>query len=461
MKTLKLSAAASLLLLLGSCSNTTGDIGASLIQEEAKVVIHNEFTLSGRTVANTRIQSRTIVELLGSIQADGYGAFSSDFACQFLPAQKLVTDGVPVENIDSLHLVLAYPNGAYVGDSIAPMGLQVYQIKSKLESPIYSNSNPLDYYDPQSQPIASKIYVGNAQGESDSIQALSYREIAVKLPLSLARKLYQEYLDNPATYQLPTSFAKFFPGLYVHTSFGAGRVTQIQRTTMVMYYHTDGTDTDGKTVPVRHSATYYAVTPEVVTNNFINYTIDPKLEARINAGENIIVAPVGRDVELNFPLQEVIDYYIDNSGLLSVVNTLTMEIPAVKLDSDYGIEPPQSLLMVLSSKKDEFFKNNSLPDNETSFIATYSAANNSYTFSGLRAYFQKMFDKYKAEGTIDPAEMTFTLTPVAVSTESSGSYYNTTEYISAVNPYIGKPAMVKLNLDKADITFQFAKQNFK
>ena len=117
--------------------------------------------------------------------------------------------------------------------------------------------------------------------------------------------------------------------------------------------------------------------------------------------------------------------------------------------------------MVLSSKKDEFFKNNSLPDNETSFIATYSAANNSYTFSGLRAYFQKMFDKYKAEGTIDPAEMTFTLTPVAVSTESSGSYYNTTEYISAVNPYIGKPAMVKLNLDKADITFQFAKQNFK
>ena len=129
-------------------------------------------------------QSRTIVELLGSIQADGYGAFSSDFACQFLPAQKLVTDGVPVENIDSLHLVLAYPNGAYVGDSIAPMGLQVYQIKSKLESPIYSNSNPLDYYDPQSQPIASKIYVGNAQGESDSIQALSYREIAVKLPLS-------------------------------------------------------------------------------------------------------------------------------------------------------------------------------------------------------------------------------------------------------------------------------------
>ena len=96
MKTLKLSAAASLLLLLGSCSNTTGDIGSSLIQEEAKVVIHNEFTLSGRTVANTRIQSRTIVELLGSIQADGYGAFSSDFACQFLPAQKLVTDGVPV-----------------------------------------------------------------------------------------------------------------------------------------------------------------------------------------------------------------------------------------------------------------------------------------------------------------------------------------------------------------------------
>lgn len=456
-----LCGAASILGLMTACENTSQGIGSSLIQEESEVVIHNEFSVSGHTTENDRIESRTIVQLLGDISAEGYGNFTSDFVCQFMPASKLVTDGVTVNDIDSMKLILAYPNGGYVGDSIAPMGLEVFRLNRQLPSPIFSTLNPEEYCDVNAAPLASKIYVGNAQGETDSIQALSYREIYVDLPKTLARELFSLYLDNPGAYSFPEQFAKHFPGIYVRNSFGAGRVTQIQKTTMVMYYHTTSTGTDGKEVITRHEGNYYAVTPEVISNNNIAFTIDPTLQARMDAGENIIVAPVGRDVEITFPIEDVIDYYLDNCGLLSVVNTLTMTLPAEMIENEYGINPPESLLMVISSKKDDFFLNNSLNDDKTSFIATYSSAAKGYIFSGMRTYFLDMLAKYNADGRIDPADATFTLTPVALTTESTSNGYTSSTYVSAITPYIGKPAMVKLNLDKADITFQFSKQAFQ
>lgn len=456
-----LSGAVTVSALLAACENTTQDIGSSLIQEESEVVIHDEFSVTGYAKPNTSIESRTIVQLLGDISAEGYGNFTSDFVCQFMPASKIDTDGVTVNEIDSMKLILAYPNGGYVGDSIAPMGLEVFRLNRQLPSPIFSTFNPEEYCDVNSAPLASTIYVGNAQGENDSIQALSYREIHVDLPMSLAHELFNLYLDNPGAYSFPTEFAKHFPGIYVRNSFGAGRVTQIQQTTMVMYYHTTSTDSDGNTVTDKKEGTYFAVTPEVISNNNISYSMDPALSARMEAGENIIVAPVGCDVEITFPIQDVIDYYLDNCGVLSVVNTLTMTLPAEEIENDYGIAPPGSLLMVLSSRKDDFFLDNSTTDDKTSFIATYSSDTKGYVFSGLRDYFLDMLEKYNENGAVDPAEATFTLTPVTLTTESTSSGYTTTTYVSSITPYIGKPAMVKLDLDKSDITFQFSKQAFK
>lgn len=454
-------AALSALLLGTSCSNTTQEIGSSLIQEESEVIIHNEFKVTGRTTENERIESRTVVQLLGEISAKGYGNFSSDFVCQFMPAARLATDGVTAADIDSMKLILAYPNGGFVGDSIAPMGLEVFLLNRQLPTPIFSTLDPSEYCDLSAAPLASKIYVGNAQGENDSIQSLNYREIKVDLPIKLARDLFTLYVENPSAYAFPANFAKYFPGIYVRNSFGSGRVTQIQRTTMVMYYHTTSTDSEGKTVINRFEGNYFAVTPEIVSNNNISFTIDRGLQARIDQGDNIIVAPVGRDIELTFPLADVIDYYLENRGPLSVINTLTMKLPVEAITNTYGIEPPQNLLLVLTDKKEEFFLNNSLNDDKTSFLASYDSAAKVYNFTGMRNYFIEMFDKYNATGLIDPADITFTLTPVALTTENTSNGYNTTAYISAITPYIGKPAMVSLDLDKADITFQFSKQSLK
>ena len=115
--------------------------------------------------------------------------------------------------------------------------------------------------------------------------------------------------------------------------------------------------------------------------------------------------------------------------------------------------------MLLSKNKEDFFANNEITDDVTSFVAAYNAADNCYTFSGLRSYLLRMLDEYDKNGAVDAADYTFTLTPVTVSTETNSSgYYSTTTDRSAITPYVLTPAMTALNLKEAKLTFTFTKQ---
>lgn len=445
---------------LSSCDDST-NVGASLVTDESQIVVATDFEVTGQTVVNPSVQSRTIVQVLGRFNAEGYGTFSSDFVTQFMPAATIPTEGITVNDIDSLKLVMRVPKNSWVGDTLLPMGLEVFRLNRQLPAPIFSDFDPADYFSP-SDKIAEKIYVCNALGATDSIRNLSYREINVTLPRELGQELFQLYLDHPEAYTFPSSFAKYFPGIYVRNSFGSGRVVAISSTTMSLHYHTTSTDSEGEVTINRQSGNYYAVTPEVILNNNISYTIDDELQARIDNGEQIIVAPVGRDVEMTFPLKNVIGYYHENAGSLSVINTLTLDIPAEAIENEYGIEPPTNLLLVLKSKKEEFFRKNQLTDDVNSFYATYDSANHRYRFSGLRGYLLNALEK---EDAIEAADYEFVLTPVNVETETnqSGSYYYSsgTSYVSAITPYVGAPSLVRLNLDKSVITFTFSKQTIQ
>ncbi len=441
--------------VLTSCEDTP-NVGASLVKDESEVVIATDFAVTGKSVDNPRVQSRTVTQVLGQIDAKGYGRFASDFMTQFMPSAKIDTQNITAENIDSLKLLLFVPKGSFVGDSITPMGLEVYRLSKQLPSLIYSNADPTEYYDPADL-LASRIYACNALGATDSIRALSYRLIDVKLPLQLAHELYQLYIDDPSAYAFPSNFAQHFPGIYIKNSYGSGRVIEISSTIMRMYYHTTTTDSQGKEKITRHQGSYYAVTPEIVLNNNLSYTISDDLRQRIDKGEDIIVAPVGRDIELQFPIKEIIDHYNANSGSLAVVNSLSFDIPAEKITNDYGIQPPKDLLLILSDKKEDFFLRSELNNNVTSFYASYDSANRRYRFSGMREYLLEMLKKTD----ITPEDYTFTLTPVNIETETntSNSYYgSSTTYVSAINPYIGAPTMVKLDIPKSKITLTFSKQ---
>lgn len=439
---------------LTACDNSD-NIGTSIIQDEVTIVVDSSFTVTGQSISNKRVQSRTITQLLGSLEAENYGTLTSDFVTQFMPASKIDTTDVNTSNIDSLKLMFSIARNGFVGDSLVPMGLEVYRLNRQLPSPIYSDFNPADYYSPDSK-LATKIYNCNSLGIPDSLKTYGYHNIEVKMPLTLARELFDLYKTNPDNYLLPSEFAKAFPGIYVKNSFGSGRVVRIGATLMSMYYHIDTKNDSGRDTTYKYIGNYYAVSPEIITNNNISYQLSDDLTARVKTGENILVAPAGLDVQLEFPAREIIDSYRNASGALSVVNTLTFSIPAEEIQNKYNITPPAYLLMVLTDKKDEFFAKNEITDNKTSFYATYNSATRSYYFSDMRDYILEMLKKDE----ITPDDYTFTLTPVNVITESSSSsyYYQGTTYINSIVPYVETPVMIKLNLDKAKIILTYSKQ---
>ncbi len=444
---------------ISTACDDSSTIGSSLVTDRSEVIIDSAFTVSGTPRTNTDLQSRTVTQILGALDAKEFGRFKSDIVTQFMPAMQLDTVGVGINDIDSIKMLMFMKPGDFTGDSLVPMGLKVYPLTRQLPSPIYSNFNPEGYYDPANVwTPQTQIYTANAL-YNDSVNNLAYRTISVDLPLSFAKRFYNEYITNPATFATPGAFAEFFPGVYIKSTFGSGLVVNINETRINLYYkkHDKVTKNDvTRDTVYKVSSTYMAVTPEVVTNNIIDLSLSSSLSDMADAGENIIVAPSGYDVQLTFPTLDIINRYKTNGGDLSVINTLTFSIPVEEITNNYGIEPPVNVLLILSKDKKDFFADNKINDDKTSFIASYNSTTKTYDFTAMRQYIIDMLakDEIKAE------DYTFTLTPVDLVVESTqGSYYQQGQsYITGINPYVSGPAMCKLLLDDAKIKFTYSKQ---
>lgn len=458
MKRFLIIPAAMLALAFGACEETTS-IGSSIVDDEVSIVVDSSFTVEGKSVDIGAVQSRTLTQLIGSIKAEDFGSLSSSVVTQFMPASALDTVGITAADIDSMKLVMRMDKNAFTGDSIVPMGIEVYRLNKQLPSPIYSDFDPADYYSPADK-LGSAIYSASAIGQSDTVAASSYRYIEVGMPKAFAHEIFNAYEDNPGNFATPDAFIKnVFPGVYIANSYGSGRMSRITMTMMRMFYHHTYVDeTTQRDTTVYKIGNYMAVTPEIITNNNIKLNLSSHITSMLNNGDDLIVAPAGMEVELKFPAKEIIESYNAHKGQSSVINLLSMTVAADTLSNPAGIPAPPYLLLVLANKKDEFFANNQLPDNKTSFYAAYNRTTGTYTFAALRQYLLDLLDK--EEITAD--DVTFRLCPVDVQFETTGSSYwdyGTTE--SALVPYVQGPAMVKISLDKTKISFTYSNQTIK
>lgn len=279
--TLLTTVAAAAITLCAACSDTS-QIGNSLADETLTIVVDSAFTVTGTTVENPVVVSRTLSQLVGSLDAPGYGKISSDFVAQFMPSAAIDTTNFTIADIDSLTLFMQMERGAFSGDSLVPMGLQVHRITRDLPYPIYSDFDPAGYY--AATPLASAIYTASTKDEPDSIKELSTIVTRMPMPIELARELYQAYLDDPAVYNDPTRFANtVFKGIYVKSSYGSGRITDFTTTSMRMYYHKTVYNTDSARYDTtNYYGDYYAVAPEVIVNNNIRFDIAPELLSLIH-----------------------------------------------------------------------------------------------------------------------------------------------------------------------------------
>lgn len=446
-----------------SCSDDT--IGTSVTNTKLEVVADSSFTVSGASVRNEQILTRTMTQLLGAIKATNFGELTSDFVCQFLPANAIDTTGMSIDMVDSIRLILRTPIGGYTGDSIMPMRVNVYQLNKQLSAPINSSFNPEGYYS-ENDLLGTSSYTAT-QGSSPNmlhttVEKSTYRTVVMTLPKELAVKLFKEYKENPATFQSTEKFNQFFPGIYATNSYGSGRIMKIDKTFMLINFRRHSTTDEGNDTIVRDSASYATAAPEVISNNNIKMKIADNVINMVNDGNAILQAPLGYDVRIKFPIEEIVSMYKSDPEKLKVINSLYFNVPVETIENEYEIAPPASLLLIRTSQKDKFFANNKLTDNETNFYASYDSSTKSYTFGNMRQLLLNLLDA-DAEELQDYSDLT--LVPVDVTSETNYDsyyyYYNTTTTMTSMTPAVSGPMIAKVKLDEAKITFVYSKQTLE
>ncbi len=413
--------------------------------------------------------SRTQTKLLGRINVPEYGSLECSFVSQLMCATKMnIPDSITVNDIDSIRMVLTVPRGSLTGDSLAPQQLKVYRLTRQLPSDINSAFDPDGYYDPSS-PLGVRSYTLSALSMNDSLfKKQESIRIPIMLPKKMAQDVFNAYKNNPGIFQWPQTFAQYFPGVYVEQNFGNGCIGVISSMKFFTYWHymrqvyqkKDDDSGEYHYVPTltRDSVCLFSSQPEVLSANKVTYKVSDYLKKLANSGKAIITTPGGYYVNVKFPAQEIIDKYDKDLYSIAVVSKLSFEIPAEAVENDYGLDAAPHLLMVKSSEREAFFRDNKIPDGKTSFYAPYNTESKSYTFSGMREYILELIDSGKA---VDPADMEFSLVPVVVSTEEVPGYTSTTTYVTRCAPYIGRPTVTQLDTDKAIVCFTYSRQTIE
>ena len=466
--------AALMLLAIYSCSET--GIGSSLTATRTEVVRDSSFSITGYSTENNTLPARTLTQLLGVIQADNYGTMTSDFVSQMMPAWPIDTAYTTANEIDSCCFIFRLPIGGYTGDSITPMRATVYRLNKPLPRTIDSSFDPTGYYD-ETGILGAASFSATALSCSDSLSNVQntngYREFSVKVDRNVAVEIYNKFKENPDLFRDPATFESIFPGIYVTTTFGSGRITNISNTQFRVYYRQNYTTEDTDTT-FNVYASYMASTEEVLSNNNIRLEISDAVKEMVANGEAIVQTPAAYDVTITLPVQEILDRYRNDNEAQTVFNSVRLEIPAEELANDRGIAPPEYLLLIPASKKNEFLSGNNAPDNETSFYAQYDGTKDCYTFTEMRQYFINLLDD--KDGVAEEEDCIFSLTPIDVLTDDNegSSTYNYTSILAyyyygyyptssssstivEVKPAMERPSIIKLDLENAKLKLYYSR----
>ncbi|MBQ7691459.1 MAG: DUF4270 family protein [Muribaculaceae bacterium] len=446
---------------LQACTDDT--IGASLIDTRTALVQDSDFTIVGASVRTHRLQARTSTQLLGVIKSSGYGTLSSQVVTEFMPSTMIDTMGVTADMLDSCQLVLRIPQNGFTGDETTPMVMSVYRLNKSLPSPMFSDFDPTGYYTASDLLGTASYSPQSATAAYDTQNAQSsveYLESYVPMPVSLAREIFNEFKQHPATFNTPTEFAKFFPGIFIANSFGSGRMMNFCNTEFKVFYrkHTT-TDAGADSIAEGQQRVYMAASPESLSNNILQLQIDPEVEQRVADGQAIVMAPAGYEVRIHLPVQDIIDHFKQGvAGDQGMINSVTLTIPAEDVSTGNSIAPPKNLLMVKTSKKDQFIAGDSLTNSKDSFYAVYDSSNKCYKFTGLRAYILDILNNQDGIATADDTDITITPVDVTTYTTAATYYSSASTIVTKIAPMVSAPAITRLRLDKAVISITYNRQ---
>lgn len=431
--------------ILGGCNDDLTTVGSSIQPDNDKAKVQvDSFQMKASTILTDSVYARSVVGSLGEIYDENYGNLKSDYICQFYCPDGYKFAYEPVDGkIDSVEFKIIY--NSWTGDSLTPMKVKLYEVTEQLPRNFYTNIDPAKYcnmnhsFGEQSYTAYDRSVPDSIRNEIDESGTNIYQpSVTVRMPKELGQKFYDETKNNPASFSNQEAFNRFFPGVYVTTSFGSGNVLNVDYTRMLIYYKTTIKGSAGQDTIV-HTSEAFNVTSEVIQlNRFKNTEMEHLLIP--NDSVTYIKSPAGVYTQLVIPSKEI-------ASILEgrIINTLSLTLKALPQESSaFSLNVPPYLLALPTDSVNQFFLNNNIENNKTSFLGAYASSNRSYVFGNISGMLMDHIEKAPDK------DLAISIIPVNRVYVDETNYYGQktgNTITTAINNYL-KPAGTQLRKDK-------------
>lgn len=402
---LKFLAALGIAATLYSCDDETTGIGQFVADADMIPAKADSYTIETESYLLDSVYSRSSTAYLGKFTDKDYGTFSSDFLVQInCPENFILPDRI--EEIKTAKLGLYYTS--YFGDSLASIRVQIDPLTKAIKDDgtnkalYYSNLDPTEYYDKNATPLAIKDYSAYDRTIPDSVRNEDgyYPNVAIDLGDGFCKNFLEKYnytetvngkTIHPYFKDSESFINNVLKGFYVHTISGEGSILYISDIYLhltIAYWTKTSEDKD----TLVHTVVPMSSTKEVfMSTRFKNSGMkelvsDPKC--------TYLKTPAGLCTEVTLPIEEMYQAHKNDT-----LNSISVSFQKLKDQSNnpFKMGTPSNLLMVRKGEMKDFFENNKVYDNKTTFIATYSSTTNSYDFFKLNRLISYIFSEIRPE----------------------------------------------------------------
>ena len=409
--------------IFSACDDDLNTVGSSIQPggDGIYVKVDTAYIEAG-TILMDSMYARSSSGLLGKYEDDSFGTIKSDFLTEFYCAENGMVFKDDFIEIDSVQVDFEFVS--FDGDTLAPMGVSIFKVTSPLKRNFYSNIDPSEFCD-MKEMLGQQAYT--IAGVNKLLySSVWYRTLTVDLDKQLGYEFYNEYLRDKTTFESSANLKKYFPGIYVTTTFGSGSLIDVGYTYFKIHYKYNDVlgNYDGTQDTIRTSIFELTSTSDVIQ---MNHVISKGLDQYIGSGTNTpetpfayIKSPAGLCTELTLPInyikEQMAEIAGEKEGSVSI-NTAFFSIKG-NTEKETGISfgRPKYLLLIDKDSIDNFFLNKKTPDYKTCTYAQWSSTTNSYSFSNIA----DIVDEYRkrADLTEDPK---FVLLPITIDLIDTGT----------------------------------------
>lgn len=340
----------------------------------------------------------------------------SDFLAQFHCSETFSFPANVIDDKITGAYLRLYIND-YVGDSLAPFKLSVYPLDRVMsaDNDYYTDICPEDYYDETSQPLAVKWFTiasrTGAQTANGSTTVAPY--VSIPLPTEIGQTIYDNYLSHPDNFRDTQTFLQSglpgSKGFYFKLESGDGAIAYINVVQFNLHFRFHDNEIEKDTAGV----VQFASTSEVVqATRFRNTRLD-QLMADTHA--TYLKSPAGIFTQATLP--------IDQISLTDTINSarLTLRRYNDVTTAPFKLSIPQTILLVrLDDYLNGYFENYTVADSRTSYLASFNASSNTYTFNNIARLITTIVQE-KKNGTVTANADKVLLIPVTTTYDTSGN----------------------------------------